>query len=146
MGNRAVISTESNFDNNGIGCYVHWNGSIESVYAFLKYCEFKGYREPDQDNYGWARLCQVIGNFFGGECSVGIDVCSHLDCDNYDNGTYIIKGWKIVDRKYCDWDNRLVPKYKRDELYDRLCGIDDCMPEKEKLGYDKINKMLTTRN
>lgn len=28
MGNRAVITTEENFENNGIGIYLHWNGVI----------------------------------------------------------------------------------------------------------------------
>ena len=74
MGNRAVITTKENFDNNGIGIYLHWNGGYDSVSAFLKYCELKGHRSPDTDCYGWARLCQVIGNFFGGTTSIGIDV------------------------------------------------------------------------
>ena len=100
MGNRAVITTRENFNNDGIGIYLHWNGGRDSVEAFLKYCEIKGYRAPDRDNYGWARLCQVIGNFFGGSNSIGIDKVSNLDCDNWDNGTYIIEGWEIVDRKY----------------------------------------------
>ena len=31
MGNRAVITTKENFENNGVGIYVHWNGDIESI-------------------------------------------------------------------------------------------------------------------
>ena len=100
MGNRAVITTKENFNNNGVGVYVHWNGGRNSIEAFLTYCKLKGYRDPANDCYGWARLCQVIGNYFGGDCSVGIDICRNLDCDNGDNGVYIIKNWEIVDRKY----------------------------------------------
>ena len=37
MGNRAVITTKENMDNNGIGIYLHWNGGRDSVRAFLKY-------------------------------------------------------------------------------------------------------------
>lgn len=128
MGNRAVITTKENFENNGVGIYVHWNGGYDSVSAFLKYCELKGYRAPDEDNYGWARLCQVIGNFFGGSLSVGIDIVSNLDCGG-DNGTYIIKGWEIVDRKYfkgCEQMNH--------DMEDMLMGIDTAMPEKEQIG------------
>lgn len=105
MGNRAVITTSKSTDienSTDIGIYLHWNGGRDSVQAFLKYCELKGYRSPEKDNYGWARLCQVIGNFFGGELSIGIDSCCSLDCDNWDNGVYIIKDWKIVGRKYFD--------------------------------------------
>ena len=129
MGNRAVITTRENFDNNGIGIYLHWNGGRDSVEAFLKYCELKGYRRPDKDNYGWARLCQVIGNFFGGSTSVGIDTVDKLDCDNWDNGVYIIEGWKIVDRKYfegCEQTNH--------KLEEMLMEIDKNMPEKEQIG------------
>lgn len=38
----------------------------------LRYCELKGYRDPATDDYGWARMCQVVGNFFGGTNSLGI--------------------------------------------------------------------------
>lgn len=100
MGNRAVITTRENFENNGVGVYLHWNGGRDSVEAFLEYCNLVGYRTPSDDCYGWARLCQVIGNFFGGTTSIGIDTVNRLDCDNYDNGVYIIDGWQIVDRVY----------------------------------------------
>lgn len=129
MGNRAVITTKENFENNGVGIYLHWNGGYDSVSAFLKYCELKGYRKPDKDNYGWARLCQVIGNFFGGSTSIGIDVVNKLDCDNYDNGVYIIEGWKIVDRKYFDCCEQM--NYEMEEM---LLEIDKAMPEKEQIG------------
>lgn len=106
MGNRAVITTKKALENgdvansNELGVYLHWNGGRDSVEVFLEYCKLKGYRTPDNDCYGWARLCQVIGNFFGGSTSIGIDRCCNLDCNNGDNGVYIIDGWDIVDRKY----------------------------------------------
>ena len=31
MGNRAVITTRENFDNNGVGVYLHWNGSSKDT-------------------------------------------------------------------------------------------------------------------
>lgn len=124
MGNRAVITTKENFENNGVGVYVHWNGGRDSVEAFLKYCEMRGFRSPDTDNYGWARLVQVIANFMGGDgLSVGIDTVDHLDCDNYDNGVYIIDGWEIVDRKYFDGNEQQVYK-----LEDMLDAIDEAQP------------------
>ena len=73
MGNRAVITTSTDInvsESNDIGVYLHWNGGRDSVEAFLLYCKLKGYRTPEYDNYGWARLCQVIGNFFGGGLSI----------------------------------------------------------------------------
>ena len=128
MGNRAVITTKENFENNGVGVYLHWNGGYDSVSAFLKYCELKGYRSPDKDCYGFARLCQVIGNFFGGSTSLGIDTVDKLDCDNYDNGVYIIKDWKIVDRKHKRHAEQM--NYEMEEM---LLEIDRAMPESEQI-------------
>ena len=132
MGNRAVITTSKALDvqsSSDIGVYLHWNGGRDSVEAFLKYCELKEYRAPDYDCYGWARLCQVIGNFFGGTTSIGIDKCCNLDCDNYDNGVYIISGWEIVDRKY-------GPSSEQDsyDLLEMLIEIDKSQPKSEQLG------------
>lgn len=128
MGNRAVITTRSNFENNGIGIYVHWNGGLDSVRAFLKYCEIKGYRAPDHDCYGWARLCQTIANYFGGGLSIGIDLVDRLDCDNGDNGVYIIEGWQIVGREY--HFGREQDEYN---LRAMLVDIDENQPEKEQI-------------
>lgn len=132
MGNRAVITTKENWKNNGVGVYLHWNGGIISVKCFLEYCKLKGYRPPETDCYGWARLCQVVGNFFGGGYSVGVDTLSNLDCDNGDNGTYIIENWEIVDRKY---ECGCVDDYDTTEF---LIAIDEKMPECEQLSEDFI--------
>jgi hypothetical protein len=136
MGKRAVITTKENFENNGVGIYLHWNGGYDSVNAFLKYCELKGYRSPNEDCYGWARLCQVLGNFFGSTTSIGIDVVNKLDCDNWDNGVYIIEDWKIVDRKYNRYGEQM--EYELEEM---LMDIDRAMPEGEKLGEELLKKV-----
>ena len=121
MGNRAVITDTDK----RIGVYLHWNGGRHSVEAFLKYCKLRGFRTGD---YGFARLCQVIGNFFGGGLSVGIDTLDHLDCDNGDNGMYIMDNWELVGHMYaspCD------DRYNVDLM---LHDIDECQPESERLG------------
>lgn len=129
MGNRAVITTRQNFDNNGVGIYLHWNGGRDSVEAFLKYMKLRNFRTPDRDNYGWARLCQVIGNYFGGGLSIGIDTVNHLDMDNWDNGVYIIQGWNIVGREFFDGTEQ--DHYDINEM---LIDIDEAQPFKEQLG------------
>ena len=141
MGNRAVITTKSNFENDGIGVYLHWNGGRDSVEAFLKYCELHEYRSPETDCYGWARLVQVIGNFFGGSTSVGIDICSRLDCDNYDNGVYLVENWKIVGRVYHSGLEQA--EYGLKEM---LTYIDGRMPEREQLGELCIEDALDSEN
>ena len=142
MGNRAVITASKAFNiekSYDIGVYLHWNGGRDSVEAFLKYCELKGYRRPDRDNYGWARLCQVIGNYFGGELSIGIDRCVNLDCDNWDNGVYVIEGWKIVDRKYHDGQD----EQQSYDLLEMLIEIDAAQPRREQLGEDFIKQHIS---
>jgi hypothetical protein len=101
MGNRAVITTAP-FDEKNVGIYVHWNGGQESIEGFLAACKELGYRDPTGDtSYGLARLTQAIGLFFGAEddCSVGIGRCDQLDCDNGDNGVWLLgPDWTIAGR------------------------------------------------
>ena len=125
MGNRAVITTEDKH----LGIYLHWNGGRDSVEGFLGYCKLKGYRSPETDNYGWARLAQVCSNFFGDGLSVGIDVVSHLDCKNGDNGVYIIKDWQIVGRLFFEGEEQ--HEY---DLVDFMVDVDSCMPADQQLG------------
>lgn len=131
MGNRAVITASQATDvqtSNDIGVYLHWNGGRDSVEAFLEYCKRRGFRSPDQDCYGWARLCQVIANFFGGDLSIGIDKCCNLDCDNWNNGVYIIKNWEIVGRQYFQGTEQ--DRYNLEEM---IREIDACQPEIDRL-------------
>lgn len=97
MGNRAVITTR--YKNMGI--YLHWNGGLESVLAFLEVCKQQGYRSPERDSYGWAALTGVITTFFNHTgMSCGIAPYQQLDTDNGDNGTYVIENWEVVERLY----------------------------------------------
>ena len=88
--------------------YLHWSGGRDTVEPLLKYCERQGYRPPSTDSYGWARMAQVVGNFFGGSLSLGIDRFDRLG-DQGDNGVYVIDGWKIVDRIELDYDEDWNP-------------------------------------
>lgn len=101
MGNRAVI-TASGSHTKGIGIYLHWNGGLESVLAFLDVAKARGFRCPKSDeSYGMARLCGLIHEFFGvtEDTSLGIGTLDQLDCDNWDNGVYVIgKDWALADR------------------------------------------------
>jgi len=104
MGNRAVIAfQEENWRTvqpDSLGIYLHWNGGPESVTAFLDAAKELGVRSENE--YGAARLCQIIGNWFGGTLSIGIGTCRTMDTDNGDNGTYVVDlknyGWMIARR------------------------------------------------
>jgi len=125
MGNRAVITTNKNL--NEVGVYLHWNGGRDSVEAFLAYCNLKKYRKPENDCYGWVMLANVISNYFGDGCSCGVDKAHRLDCDNYDNGVYIIKDWYIVDRLFSHGEDYYY------DLKDMLKEIDATQPERMRL-------------
>lgn len=129
MGNRAVITTPER----ELGVYLHWNGGRDSVEAFLKYCELRGFRAPDADEYGWARLCQVIANYMGANgLSVGISrYTTDERMDPGDNGIYVIRGWEIVERVY-PWEGFVEQDdYPLDEM---LHDIDISQPKDQLLG------------
>lgn len=116
MGNRAVITASKSLTE-GVGIYLHWNGGLESVQAFLDVANARGFRDPSGDEtYAMARLVGLIHEFFGTQESVslGIGMLSQLDCNNHDNGVYVIgKDWKIVDR----WGKGSRPYSSGDEHF-----------------------------
>lgn len=125
MGNRAFIK----FHGQNTGIYLHWNGGRDSVEVFLEYCRLKEYRP---DDYGVARMCQVIGNFFGGELSLGVmstKGMSNSDLDSGDNGVYIVKNWQIIGRYPRD-----VAEQRGYDPMEFLIAVDAEQPEKEQLG------------
>lgn len=128
MGNRAIITDEAK----KIAVYLHWNGGMDSVEAFLEYCRIKQYRA---DDYGWARLCQVIGNFFGGGLSLGIGAYDEYGDDPGDNGVYIIKNWRIIDR--INPPIREQQEYPLDKM---LLDINEAQPKAEQIPTEFFTK------
>lgn len=128
MGNRAVITTPER----KIDLYLHWNGGRDTIDPLLRYCELKSYRAPSQNDYGWARLCQMMGNFFGDTSSIGIGVYTDDERMNSgDNGIYIIDGWKIVDR-ILPYEGFIEQHcYDPDDM---IVALDRSMPQTERLG------------
>lgn len=131
MGNRAIIKARGA----KIGLFLHWNGGVDSVTAFLKYCELRGFN-GFPDTYALARLAQVCGNFFGGGLSVRIIEMSgedtKQDAKGIENGIYIVNGWEIVDRI----GNKCAREgYSRKGM---LLTINEKQPKKEQLGEARI--------
>lgn len=134
MGNRAIVKPKGR----NVGVYLHWNGGIDSVTAFLEYCKLKGYRDfggTYSDGYGVARFCQVVGNFFGGGLSVGIEDCvkeSEEYAEWMDNGIYVVDGWDICERIGYETGREGY------DLQEMLLDIDNSQPESEQLGENYI--------
>lgn len=94
-----------------VGVYLHWNGGRDSIVNFCEVCRRKNFRDPVNDCYGVARFIQTVTNFLGvrSGLSVGVDTLNHLDCDNWDNGVFIVDGgWNIIGREF-------KPEYCSDE-------------------------------
>ena len=129
MGNSAFVKPVGK----NIAVYLHWNGGRDSVEAFLKYCELHDHRGFD-DSYGFARFCQVVGNFFGGTVSLGVETNIYMDArsaDATDNGIFEVKGWSIVGR--CPQNAREQQNY---DMLEMLEEIDKAQPVNEQLGAD----------
>ncbi len=137
MGNRAVITTRKR----EVGVYLHWHGGRDSVTAFLKYCELRRFIPPEEDGCGWARLCQVVGNYFGGDTSLGIDTLDALDCDNRNNGVYCIEKWKIVAREFFTG-----PEQTGYALLPMLREINDKQPKEEQLSDEDMAAGITAED
>ena len=147
MGNRAVIviAPKGNFNADNCqsstesGIYLHWNGGRDSVEAFLKYCQLQNFRSPATDEqYARARLVQIIANFFDGGLSIGVGQLKHLDCDNYDNGVYVVyDNWEIVDRIYFEGIEQ-----QQYAMKDMLIEIDEKQPAYMQLGRKYIETLF----
>lgn len=97
MGNRAVIAFKSEPT---IGLYVHWNGGVESVLAFLEATKRRAGEESADAGRAMARLTETVSRYFTDGMSVYVGPVAQLDTDNGDNGTYWIGDrWNIVKRE-----------------------------------------------
>lgn len=96
MGNSAIITLDDS--PKAVGLYLHWNGGPESVLGFLAAGRDLQLRSPKDDpDYFLGRFAQIIGNFFGGNTSLGINLIEALP--EGDNGTYVVGGdFRIVKR------------------------------------------------
>ena len=135
MGNRAVITIKEKDtpkeDWNSL--YLHWNGGRDSVEPFLHVAKLYGIRCNDDSSYAIARLSQLIGNYFGGTLSVGIGAYKRLDTNNWDNGTYIIEDWEIVEREF--FEGKEQQEHDFDEFVEQIRNVND-----EVFGYIEENE------
>ena len=99
MGNRGVMTFVDENNTEYVSIYMHWNGGVESIKAFLDYAKEVDVRGSDP-SYAAARVTQIAANFMGGTLSVGLGHSSQLDCDNGDNGQYIVRNLEIIEHKH----------------------------------------------
>ena len=125
MGNRAVITTKNTSQIPILSASTCTGTEAATRFRLSSSTASKRLPPAGKDCYGWARLCQVVGNYFGGGLSIGIDACSRLDCDNWDNGVYIIEGWEIVDRRFAPEEEQ-----QQYDLLEMLRDINEAQPPK----------------
>lgn len=132
MGNRAVV-TVSPFKPTNTGVYLHWNGGRASIEAFCTVCRELKFRAPTVDGYGIAHFVSVVVTYFEfSGLSIGVGACKTLDCDNGDNGVYLIgDDWQIVGRKHQPGGEEIDPEKTADIVAHILAKIDaskNCKP------------------
>ena len=144
MGNRGVICTQKAFENNGIGVYGHWQMGMDSIKPLLVYLKIRGISGPT-DEYpaeGYSRLIQVMNNFCGGDGNGNylIGNVDSLDCDNYDNGVYIVDDkWNIVGRHYFSGEEQSSYDFR-----EMVHAFDEAQPIDQQLGYGMVEALLDT--
>lgn len=142
MGNRAVIRIVHSLDelttpadkSDKVGIYLHWNGGRDSIEPFLLYCKFKEY---ELDRSGLQKLVTVITNAMGTGFNVEIDKLERLDCDNFDNGVYVVQNWEIVGREFVTDDFTEQNEYNCLEF---LLDIDSNQPYDARMGVAELSK------
>ena len=127
MGNRAVITIkeENTPKEDWRSVYLHWNGGRDSVEPIIHVAKLYGIRCNADPSYAIARLTQLIGNSLGGTLSLGVGTYSQLDTDNYDNGTYVISNWEIVDREFFPSEYEEQNEYDFDEMVTEIRKVND---------------------
>lgn len=101
MGNRAVVTFDS-YDKENFGVYLHWNGGRDSVEAMLEATKRIMESRGVDPTYAMVRFVQVATTAIPGNCSIGLNKLKHLDCDNFDNGVYVVdsKTLEIIARHH----------------------------------------------
>lgn len=132
MGDRAIIRFQ---DTSGLPeIYLHWNGGLPSVQAFLNVAKKL---QIKADDYGVARLCQIIGIFMGGNLSLG---CRSLGSGfRYfeDNGIYIIKNFEIIGREGLMYEKEEENEEKTELMTDFILDL----YKKLKEGREELEKL-----
>jgi len=87
---------------------LHWNGGRDSVEGFLLATKAVMAGRLGDGLYGAARLVQVIGTFHEGNLSFGMGLQKTLDCDNSDNGLYVVntETMEITERHFFSWSEQ----------------------------------------
>lgn len=134
MGNRAVIIEFGKKE----GIYLHWNGGRDSIEPMLYYAkhflklELSSVKDTLRKFEFIAACCGFNPDFE--------EEYTKLDCNNYDNGVYVInKDFEIIERMFVRNGEQ-----KHYNFIDFLVFIDESMPKKFQKGKEFIFKYLAS--
>ena len=125
MGNRGVVAfvrEDQEFDpEKTVGVYMHWNGGRDSIDAFLLATKeaMKGRVDPA---FAPARFVQCVTTWMPGNSSVGLATCNELDCDNGDNGTYLVDPASLEIHGRRHYDHEEQAGYDIREIADQIAA------------------------
>lgn len=99
MGERCFVGFE---DENGnevdLSVYLHWDGTVDDVYAMCMMARLLGYRSTEDPPYMAARFVFLAGCSTGSESGLSVGLFPDTGhAEDTDHGRYVIgKGWRIT--------------------------------------------------
>lgn len=117
MGDRAVFCfRETGFDNGdytGPGVYIHWLYGDDKAEAYMRLAKELNLRTEDPGVEA-AHLAHLMLLNEGLNETIEVGDISDLDCNNYDNGLYVVKKWNIEKKFFSEeykFDEKQVEKF-----------------------------------
>lgn len=135
MSNSAVIvftDGKKAYTDNNIAIYLHWNGGLPKVQGMLNAGKVLIKDRLGDEAYCIARFIQMVGNYMSpGLTSLGVGTAGSLDCDNGDNGTYVVdfNTLKILARKYACGEG--LKKSETEATFAKIIAANTCMVEED---------------
>lgn len=129
MGNRAVITKLGSEK----GIYLHWNGGMDSVKPIVWFAKHFIFDMEELDAINFVAKCWGLDPDYRN--------ASELDCNNYDNGVYIVNNGVIIGRVYAP--SKEQDSYDFDEMVDSL---NSAMPKNYRKSREFVLKYLASES
>lgn len=154
MGERCFIGFE---DGDGkevdLSVYLHWDGTIDDVYAMCMMARLLGYRSTEDPPYMAARFVFLAGCSTGSESGLSVGLFPDTGhAEDTDHGRYVIgKDWRITDWRGAAYGRddavhngrEWVPTGAYADLWrGAMCVLNSRLPERAKVPQDILDDFL----
>ena len=154
MGERCFVGFE---DGDGsevdLSVYLHWDGTIDGVYALCRMARLLGYRSTEDPPYMAARLVFLAGCSTGSESGLSVGLFPDQEHEeSTDHGRYVIgKDWRITDWRGAAYGKEdavfngreWVPSGEYEGMWrDAVRYLNDRLPDRAKVPQDILEDYL----